>query len=261
MPSKLGWCHSCRGSIYDVDGPGDACGCDDGILTTLTLRDGGTPTRVASSTPVPTRRPNLNGDELPDLDPNIFLDDLYRRGLISAQTLMGDLGFPAESLTLPVRTAGRVPLEVQFDTLEMDGTGGDDWPAGLARPVAPSRDRFRVDQGAPVRAPFQGRIAAGQSEGRVVGRVGEPMGRPQPNLEIGRDAPVEWIPTQASNRMTAVERQMAAQMEDAANRTVARQRSTGSRPVTTQPAPVDRSKIPTALERLGRVDFDDDPFK
>ena len=188
-------------------------------------------------------RPNANGDVLPDLDPEMLMSASGRSELAGARAHTSSFlqGSPPESepffsprldedfLSPPI--AG---FDISFEQLE------EAWPEGLPRPTTPSRDRFRVDRGLPAREPFNGRMAAGPSDGRVVGRVGQ-RGLPVPVREIGREEPVEWIrPPQQESRV------------------VASTRPAGTKPLVTRP--VDRSQIPTALERLSRTDFEDDPF-
>lgn len=259
MPRKLGSCPSCRGAIYDVEGLSDACGCDDGVLTTLTLRSGGTPVRAR----VANGRANRNGDVLPELDFTMFLSRSAQAEIAGAQHLGISMGtrVPIEAADEDYFVPAQGGLDISFEQPE------EAWPAGLARPTTPTRDRFRVDRGAPARAPFQGRMASGPSDGEVVGRVGAPLGRPQPVYEVGRERPVEWVPGRpvVSAREEAAE---WASLERAHNTHIAslrqearvvQPRPAGTRPLESRP--VDRTKIPTALERLGRVDFDDDPFK
>ena len=255
MPRKLGSCNSCRRPIYDAEGPSDACGCDEGCLTTLFLREGGA--GIPPHTPEPPRRaalraPNRNGDQLPDLDPGMFLSAAGRAEMAGAQMVVTNHRVaypPGSSVEVEDLDVGFEPitsgLDISFEQEEMD------WPRDLPRPTTPSRDRFRVDRGAPVREPFAGRMASGPSGGQVVGRVGQrgqAMPRPPTAEEVRRDVQ-EWTQLeQAHNTHLASLRQEARVV-----------RPVGSQPVVSRP--VDRSKIPTALERLGRADFDDDPFK
>jgi len=234
MPQELGRCSGCRQPIYASEGPSDACRCDDGVFETLMVREGRTPT-----TPTQERRPNRNGDVLPDLDPLILLSATGRAEMASAQHYATqyrgnwpeDRGLVAEDPGVKFSRISPEGFDISFEQEEVA------WPVDLARPTTPTRERFRVDRGLPVREPFQGRIASGQSDGQVVGRVGQ------------RGVALRQILYDDSMELMA-ERQTAPRV--------------GSHPAGTRPLesrPVDRTKIPTALERLGKVDFDDDPFK
>jgi len=198
-------------------------------------------------------RPNANGDVLPDLDPEMLMSSLGRselagaRAFVTSHQVTYPPGGPIEVEDLAVAFERVLPggeFDISFEQEEMN------WPEGLARPTTPTRDRFRVDRGVPVREPFQGRMASGPSDGQVVGRVsqrGQPMLRHPTAEEVRRDVQ-EWTQLeQAHNTHIASLRQEARVV-----------RPTGTRPLESRP--VDRSKIPTALERLGRPDFDDDPF-
>lgn len=255
MARKIGNCHSCRRAIYDVEGPADACGCDDGVLATLTLREGGeiphTPTIVQGRTG--RGRPNANGDVLPDLDPEMLMSASGRSELANAKAHTHRAAEPFYSPQLDDDFLGG--SEVMASAFDISFEQPEEaWPADLPRPTTPSRDRFRVDRGLPSREPFNGRMASGPSDGQVVGRVGQ-RGQSVPRHptaeEVRRDIQ-EW------NRLEEAHRAYVAPPPQQEARVVATTRPAGTRPLETRP--VDRTKIPTALERLGRTDFEDDPF-
>ena len=217
MPFRqLGKCGACGCAIYDREGASGACSCDDGVLTTILLRDG---------TPV---RANQNGDQLPDLPVELLMSRTALAEVAGARAFADHRHRDAD------------PFDLNLDNLDVTFASAGDisfdlddstWPADLNRPTTPSRDRFRVDR-VPVRAPFQGRLASGPSDGEVVGRVGQRLGQPQPAQR--------WV-DRGSDRVV-----------------VATITPSKAPPRPTQPS----RPAPSALERLGSLDIGSkDPFK
>jgi len=242
MAVKLGSCPSCRHSIYNVEGQADACGCDEGVMATLLLREGkgqATPRPRTASMKSPT--PNRNGDQLPDLDITMFMSASARAELEGAR------GYNT-SAHVPVSRAVDEPSFWNTAATTVAGAGsgsgsgmddfefssGDDIEFPMAQVDRPGR--FRVDRGAPTPAPWRREVSSGPSDGQVVGRLGQQRGLPQPV----RDVPGRGYDNQDA-RVVATTRP-------------------GTRPLTSRPSPVSHAKIPTALERLGSIEIGDDPF-
>ncbi len=244
MSRKLGTCSSCRQPIYSEDGPRDACACDDGVLTTLDLREG---------TPVAPVRANRNGDVLPELDLTLFMSPQARSELAAAleqsrfrpSISMGATVASAEiELTEDGGFYDETPLEGSANPFDISFDTGEEWASDLPRPVQGARQgSFRVDRPVEHR-PFSGRVASGPSDGVVVGRVGQPA-RPQMRqieriFEVGREGSVEMLPRSAP--VEQVSRALPA------------------------PRPVARVEKPSgpvtpALQRLGSVKIGGDPFQ
>lgn len=219
MPKKLGACTACRRPIYSSDGPADACGCDDGVLNTLQLREGTPVTQL--------RRANGNGDALPMIDMFLFLSPAGQAELAGAQATLTryDVTYPEDSVLVEETPFVEESLGISFDAPEFP-----DYPT-----ARPNREgRFRVDHGLPAREPFAGRVASGPSDGRVVGRVGQ-IGREVPVYTIGQENPVDYIPAQQHSTPLPV-----------------------VRPLSTRRDPV---PVRTALERLGEIEINEDPFR
>lgn len=248
MAVKLGTCPHCIHPIYREEGVPDACDCDEGVWETLRLREPTPAARTASQ-----KMPNMNGDVLPDLDITMFMSASARAEMEGARGFRASRGAEPfdkadqELNAYEEATIWNTSADVEASGLDFEFSTGDD--IDLPQAAADRPGRYRVDRGAPEPSPWARTVASGPSDGRVVGRVGQGVGRPQrarpePVYEIGREEPVEWLPARAPAQESRV---------------VAVTSREGTRPLVSRPTPA--AKVPTAYERLGSIEIGDDPFK
>lgn len=225
MSVKLGACPFCLHPIYKAEGQADACDCDEGVLETIRLREATPKPRTASQKTL-TR----DGRELPELDITMLMSASALAELQGARAYSMSSKVAAEpELDMELLVQEGSPFDIEFSTgEEMD----------LPQAPAERVGRFRVDRGRPETPAWSRERVGGPSDGRVVGQVGTPLGRPQPRFE--RET---WEPPPRPSAQEAVV---------VTNRREARVLS---------PRPARPANVPTALERLGSLEINDDPFR